>query len=92
MACARLQKRTPLLVDVRVLGLSMRGRNGLGLPRCAVVVHGRLGCESLEAIAVRLHLRGKTVSNWQTPVSQKLGVVTAVGPLQYAQRHRVLTP
>lgn len=76
MACARLQERLPLRVDVIVPGLSMRGRNGLGLPRRAVVVvvvavemaaevemevvHGRLGGESREAIAARLHLRGKT--------------------------------
>ncbi len=46
-----------------------------------------LAGDDLEAIADRLHLSAKTVSNYQTLIRQKLGVGTAVELLRYAQAH-----
>jgi DNA-binding NarL/FixJ family response regulator len=43
--------------------------------------------EALDAIARRLHLSPKTVSNLQTAVRNKLGVRSAVELLRYAQQH-----
>lgn len=89
----QLQKRRPPLVDGMVLGLSMPGRSGLDLPRCAVAVrHGLLGAESLDAIAARLHRSSQTASNGQTRVDQGRGWATARGRLQCAQTHRWLMP
>jgi DNA-binding NarL/FixJ family response regulator len=54
------------------------------------VLLGLVAGESLDAIATRLHLSGKTVSNYQTLIRQKLGVATAMDLLRYAQQHRLL--
>ena len=76
-----------------VLGLSMRGRSGLDLPRCVVAVrHGLLGAESLDAMAARLHRSSQAASNGQTWVAQGRGWATARGRLQCAQKHRLLMP
>lgn len=44
---------------------------------------------AVDAIAARLNLSPKTVSNLQTAVRTKLGVGTAVELLRYAQQHRL---
>jgi DNA-binding NarL/FixJ family response regulator len=46
----------------------------------------------IDAIAARLSLSPKTVSNVQTAVRTKLGVSTAVELLRYAQQHRLFVP
>lgn len=51
------------------------------------VLLGLVAGEEVEAIAERLHLSPKTVSNYQTLIRQKLGVSTAVELLRYAQQH-----
>lgn len=51
------------------------------------VLLGLVAGEEVEAIAERLHLSSKTVSNYQTLIRQKLGVSTAVELLRYAQQH-----
>lgn len=51
------------------------------------VLLGLVAGEEVDAIAERLHLSPKTVSNYQTLVRQKLGVTTAVELLRYAQQH-----
>lgn len=56
------------------------------------VLQGLVAGEPLEAIATRLHLSAKTVSNYQTLIRQKLGVGTAVELLRYAQQHRLFNP
>ena len=61
-------------------------------PREFQVLQGLLAGHSLEAIAERLHLSSKTVSNHQTLIRQKLGVGTAVELLRYAQQHRLFAP
>ncbi|MES2718326.1 MAG: response regulator transcription factor [Pseudomonadota bacterium] len=53
------------------------------------VLQGLLAGEALDAIAGRLHLSAKTVSNHQTLIRQKLGVGNAVELLRYAQLHRL---
>ncbi len=61
-------------------------------PREFQVLQGLLAGDSLDAIAMRLHLSTKTVSNHQTVIRQKLGVGTAVELLRHAQQHRLFTP
>lgn len=56
------------------------------------VLLGLVAGEPIEAIAERLHLSGKTVSNYQTGIRQKLGISTALELLRYAQQHRLLAP
>lgn len=51
------------------------------------VLLGLVAGDEVEAIAERLHLSPKTVSNYQTLIRQKLGVSTAVELLRYAQQH-----
>ena len=46
--------------------------------------------ESLDQIADRLHLSGKTVANYQTMIRQKLGVANAVELIRYAQQHGLM--
>ena len=58
-------------------------------PREFQVLQGLLAGDTLDAIAERLHLSSKTVSNHQTLIRQKLGVATAVELLRYAQQHRL---
>ncbi len=58
-------------------------------PREFQVLQGLLAGEALDAIAGRLHLSAKTVSNHQTLIRQKLGVGNAVELLRYAQLHRL---
>ena len=45
--------------------------------------------EAIDAIAGRLHISPKTVSNVQTQIRTKLGVSTAIELLRYAQQHRL---
>jgi DNA-binding NarL/FixJ family response regulator len=59
-------------------------------PREFQVLLGLAAGEELDAIAERLHLSSKTVSNYQTLIRQKLGVTTAVELLRYAQEHRLV--
>ncbi len=47
---------------------------------------------NIEAIAQRLHMSPKTVSNHQTRIRQRLGVASAMELLRYAQAHRLFTP
>lgn len=54
------------------------------------VLQGLLAGHTLDAIAERLHLSAKTVSNHQTTIRQKLGVANAVELLRCAQAHRLL--
>lgn len=61
-------------------------------PREFQVLQGLLAGDAVDAIAVRLHLSAKTVSNHQTAIRQKLGVATAVELLRYAQQHRLFVP
>ena len=61
-------------------------------PREFQVLQGLVAGEPVDAIAERLHLSAKTVSNHQTGIRQKLGVATAVELLRYAQQHRLFTP
>jgi DNA-binding NarL/FixJ family response regulator len=61
-------------------------------PREFQVLQGLLAGEALAAIAERLHLSAKTVSNHQTLIRQKLGVGNAVELLRYAQLHRLFMP
>jgi len=61
-------------------------------PREFQVLQCLLAGDTLDAIAERLHLSPKTVSNLQTLVRQKLGVSTAVELLRYGQQHRLFTP
>lgn len=42
---------------------------------------------SVEQVAERMHLSGKTVANYQTILRHKLGVANAVEMVHYAQRH-----
>lgn len=56
-------------------------------PREFQVLMRLLAGDEIEAIAQRLHLSAKTVSNYQTLIRQKLGVATAVELLRYAQAH-----
>lgn len=49
-----------------------------------------LAGESVEQIAERLHLSGKTVANYQSMLRQKLGVGTAMELLQYGRQHGLL--
>lgn len=56
-------------------------------PREFQVLLGLVAGDEVEAIAERLHLSPKTVSNYQTLIRQKLGVATAVELLRYAQQH-----
>lgn len=51
------------------------------------VLQGLLAGDTLDAIAARLHISPKTVSNLQTQIRAKLGVGTAVELLHYARRH-----
>lgn len=51
------------------------------------VLQGLLRGDTLDAIAQRLSISPKTVSNVQTQIRAKLGVGTAVELLHYAQRH-----
>ena len=56
------------------------------------VLRGLVEGLTVDQIAARLHLSGKTVSNYQTQIRQRLGVVTAVDLLRYAQEHRLFLP
>ena len=56
------------------------------------VLRGLVEGLTVDQIADRLHLSGKTVSNYQTQIRQRLGVATAVDLLRYAQEHRLLLP
>lgn len=47
---------------------------------------------AVDAIAQRLHLSPKTVSNLQTQIRGKLGVASAVELLRYSQQHRLFSP
>ena len=58
-------------------------------PREFQVLLGLVAGDEIDAIAMRLHLSPKTVSNYQTLIRQKLGVNTAVELLRYAQEHRL---
>ncbi|MDT7838407.1 response regulator transcription factor [Aquabacterium sp. OR-4] len=51
------------------------------------VLNALLDGHGVEAIALRLRLSPKTVANYQTTIRQKLGVVSAMGLLQYARQH-----
>jgi DNA-binding NarL/FixJ family response regulator len=53
------------------------------------VLRGLVEGLTLDQIAERLHLSSKTVSNHQTRIRQRLGLVTAVDLLRYAQEHRL---
>jgi DNA-binding NarL/FixJ family response regulator len=61
-------------------------------PREFDVLQGLVRGEPLDAIAQRLHISPKTVSNLQTLIRSKLGVSTAVELLRYAQQHRLFSP
>jgi len=61
-------------------------------PREFQVLQGLVAGHTLDEIAAALHLSGKTVSNHQTAIRQKLGVTTAVELLRYAQQHRLFVP
>ena len=56
------------------------------------VLRGLVEGLTVDQIAARLHLSGKTVSNYQTQIRQRLGVSTAVDLLRYAQEHRLFLP
>jgi DNA-binding NarL/FixJ family response regulator len=56
-------------------------------PREFDVLLGLVRGEPIDAIATRLHISPKTVSNVQTQIRTKLGVSTAVELLRYAQQH-----
>jgi DNA-binding NarL/FixJ family response regulator len=56
-------------------------------PREYDVLQGLLAGTTLEAIAQRLCISPKTVSNLQTQIRTKLGVATAMELLHYAQQH-----
>jgi len=58
-------------------------------PREFQVLQGLLAGDALDAIAERLHISAKTVSNHQTLIRQKLGVANAVELLRHAQAHRL---
>ena len=56
-------------------------------PREYDVLQGLLAGTTLEAIAQRLSISPKTVSNLQTQIRTKLGVATAMELLHYARQH-----
>ena len=56
------------------------------------VLRGLVEGLTVDQIAARLHLSGKTVSNYQTQIRQRLGVATAVDLLRYAHEHRLFLP
>jgi DNA-binding NarL/FixJ family response regulator len=59
-------------------------------PRELDVLHGLIEGVALQAIAQRLCISPKTVSNLQTRIRAKLGVSTPIELLRYAQHHRLL--
>ena len=56
------------------------------------VLRGLVEGLTVDQIAARLHLSGKTVSNYQTQIRQRLGAATAMDLLRYAQEHRLFLP
>jgi len=56
------------------------------------VLRGLVEGLTLDAIAERMSLSPKTVSNYQTLIRQRLGVNTAMELLRYAQEHRLFVP
>lgn len=79
-------------------GPGHRGRRGVRAraphldlsPRELQVLQGLLAGDALSAIADRLQLRAKTVSNKQSLIRKKLGVSNAMELFRYAQRNRLL--
>ena len=61
-------------------------------PREFDVLRGLVEGLTLDAIAERMSLSPKTVSNYQTLIRQRLGVNTAMELLRYAQEHRLFVP
>jgi two-component system invasion response regulator UvrY len=54
------------------------------------VLQGLLRGQTLDAIAQRLSISPKTVSNVQTQIRAKLGVTTAMELLNHARQHGLL--
>lgn len=61
-------------------------------PREFDVLRGLVEGLTLDAIAERMSLSPKTVSNYQTLIRQRLGLNTAIDLLRYAQEHRLFVP
>lgn len=59
-------------------------------PREYDVLQGLVAGDTLEAIAQRLSISPKTVSNLQTQIRAKLGVGTAMELLHYARQHGLM--